>query len=182
VGFIYPESGPNTALFHSIVGRAGHFKEVPREAVHAAVADIDAACAVLAGKAKDVGKMVNDRAGLRQDILHYEEKLPKLEATAGANPKEATKLAENKAKLEEVKGKFADLDAATEPELAKLDAFVAETFDKAFRGFYEALAKALRAQAESIDAALGGAPAPAAPAEGAAPAHDAAAAAPAPTA
>jgi hypothetical protein len=43
-------------------------------------AAVEAAVAAVAAKHKELAKMADDRAGFRQDIQHYEEKLEGLKA------------------------------------------------------------------------------------------------------
>ncbi len=65
-------------------------------------------------------------------------------------------MAENKAKLEEVRTKFNDLDALLNPEMDKLDANLADLLSAAIKAFLEMQVKALQGQLENVEAALAG--------------------------
>lgn len=63
---------------------------------------MEEAYTAVAARHKELTKLADDRASFRQDIAHYEEKLPGLQVKATANPKEQVRLEENQKKLEEV--------------------------------------------------------------------------------
>ncbi len=75
IGELYPAGQALSAQVDSLVGRAGAFRDTPKEVQAAAAVDFEVALAHFASKIKEVTKMVDDRSQYRQDIMHYEEKV-----------------------------------------------------------------------------------------------------------
>ena len=71
--------------------------------MEAARANVEVALAAIAVLHKDLSKKTDDRASFRQDIKHYEEKLPKLKLDENKGPKEKERYEENAKKLEDVR-------------------------------------------------------------------------------
>lgn len=100
---LYPAEQPLSAQVTSIAARSAAFREGSAEATAAMKESLEAALAAFLAKRNEVNKMVDERASVRQEIIHYQEKIAQLEPKAAANPKDAQKLDENKKKLEEVR-------------------------------------------------------------------------------
>ena len=101
---LYPHNQELTAKLDTLASKGEFFKGV-KDQMEASRVNVDGALAALAALHKDLSKKTDDRASFRQDIKHYEEKLPKLKADEGKGPKEKERFEENSKKLEDVRGR-----------------------------------------------------------------------------
>ena len=71
---LYPHGKEVSANIDTLLSKGDTFKN-SKDAIEEARAGVEAAYNAVAARHKDLAKMADDRASLRQDIMHYTEKV-----------------------------------------------------------------------------------------------------------
>jgi hypothetical protein len=165
-----------------LIGRAALWTDV-KEDTDAQKAAIEEALKAVDAKLAALAKLAQDRLAVRIDIGTHTSDIATFEKQGAPA---APKLEASKGKLAASQASFEQLDNAIKPQLASLDAELAQLVSGAFRAFVEAQLKYTQATADTYALALDDAAAAAADAgpaaAGGAAAPAAAEAAPAPAA
>jgi chromosome segregation ATPase len=128
---LYPETEPMSGAVETLLSKEAALKGA-KEAVDDEKAAFDKTVADLLARHKELAKLADDRAGLRVEISHYQEKIDKM--VAKPNPKEEARLEENRSRLAATQKAFDELDAKLAPQIASLDKDIGAMTDGAIRG------------------------------------------------
>ena len=167
MGELYPAGQPFAPNLTVLIGRAAHWADT-KEEVEAQKAAIEAALKEVDAKLVGLGKLAQDRLGLRIDIDTHKSDIANFEKQGAPA---APKLEASKGKLAASTAAFTEIDNAIKPQLDALDAELAQLTGAAFRSFIEAQVKYNQGIAEhysiSLDSAAAEGAAAAAAAAGA---------------